>query len=137
MNTTSPNATIPDAVVVSIALNGQQFIHDKTLHFRDIENTFTYYQELLLLDYSPKAGPVHGHTKITVNGMGFLPFKNETGDIQNEPLWVRFIDATTKELLAPPSLAQDVDHESFNWYTPPGKVDQKTILQISYNLQDW
>ena len=42
MNTTSPNATIPDAVVVSIALNGQQFIYDKTLHYRDVENTFTY-----------------------------------------------------------------------------------------------
>ena len=81
INITSPNATIPDAVVVSVALNGQQFIHDKTLHFRDKENTFTYYQELLLLDYTPHAGPVHGHTKITVNGMGFLPFKNETGDI--------------------------------------------------------
>lgn len=45
MNTTSPNATIPDAVVVSIALNGQQFIYDKTLHYRDVENTFTYIQD--------------------------------------------------------------------------------------------
>lgn len=42
MNITAPNATIPDAVVVSVSLNGQQFINDKTLHYRDIENTFTY-----------------------------------------------------------------------------------------------
>jgi len=43
MNITSPQAKIPDSVVVSIALNGQQFIYDKTLHYRDVENTFTYY----------------------------------------------------------------------------------------------
>lgn len=38
----SPVAEVPDSVVVSVSLNGQQFINDKTLHFRDIENTFTY-----------------------------------------------------------------------------------------------
>ncbi len=45
---TSPPATYPDSVVLSISLNGQQFINDLTLHYRDPENTFVYYQELLL-----------------------------------------------------------------------------------------
>ena len=39
----SPPANVPDSVVVSVALNGQQFVADKTLHFRDVENTFIYY----------------------------------------------------------------------------------------------
>lgn len=71
MNLTAPLAKIPDAVVVSVSLNGQQFISDKTLHFRDIENTFTYYQDLHISDYSPKAGPTSGKTKIKVTGRGF------------------------------------------------------------------
>jgi hypothetical protein len=71
MNVTSPNATIPDAVVVSIALNGQQFIDDRTLHFRDKENTFYYLQDPYIQDYSPKAGPTSGKTKIKVRGLGF------------------------------------------------------------------
>ena len=39
----SPEVDIPDAVVVSVSLNGQQFVKDYTLHYRDVENTFTYY----------------------------------------------------------------------------------------------
>jgi hypothetical protein len=73
---------VPDAVVVSIALNGQQFISDKTMHFRDIENTYTYYQDMLIQDFGPKSGPVHGKTKITVQGMGFAQFRNEDGTIK-------------------------------------------------------
>lgn len=40
---TSPEVDVPDAVVVSVSLNGQQFVKDYTLHFRDQENTFTYF----------------------------------------------------------------------------------------------
>ena len=46
MNITSPEAKVPVSVVVSVALNGQQFVNDKTLHYRDVENTFTYYQDV-------------------------------------------------------------------------------------------
>lgn len=67
----SPPANVPDAVVISVALNGQQFIYDKTLHYRDIENTFTYYQDLFVEDFNPKAGPTSGKTKLRVSGMGF------------------------------------------------------------------
>jgi len=68
---TSPEVDVPDAVVVSVSLNGQQFVRDYTLHFRDQENTFTYFQELLINDFIPKNGPTSGKTKIRVTGMGF------------------------------------------------------------------
>lgn len=59
---TSPPATNPDAVVVSIALNGQQFIKDLTLHFKDPENTFEYYSEPVVTSFEPSAGPSVGGT---------------------------------------------------------------------------
>jgi hypothetical protein len=36
----SPSVLIPGDEVVSFSGNGQQFINDKTLHFRDVENNF-------------------------------------------------------------------------------------------------
>ncbi len=97
MITTSPNATIPGSVVVSVALNGQQFIKDRTLHYRDIENTFTYYQDILVQEYGPKAGPTKGKTTVKVKGLGFQQFKNDNGTTANDPLYVRFIDYSTGE----------------------------------------
>jgi len=133
----SPPAEVPDAVVVSVSLNGQQFINDKTLHFRDEENTFIYYQDLFIQDYSPKSGPTSGKTKIKVQGMGFTQFKNDDSSIRSQPLWVRFKDAATGEILGEPSLAADVTEEEFSWRTPPADLDTKAILEISYNKQDW
>jgi hypothetical protein len=120
-----------------VALNGQQFVRDKTLHYRDMENTFTYYQEMYVRDYSPKAGPSHGHSRIRVDGMGFMPFKNETGDSTGEPLWVRFVDKETGEQIGIATKAQDVESESFTWYNPPARPDTEAILQISFNLAEW
>jgi len=68
---TSPVAQVPDAVVISVSLNGQQFSRDYTLHFRDEENTFTYYQPTFVNTYGPKSGPVSGKTRIRVSGLGF------------------------------------------------------------------
>lgn len=133
----SPNATVPDSVVVSVALNGQQFVSDKTLHYRDLENTFTYYQEMYVRDYSPKAGPSHGHTKIVIDGMGFMPFKNETGDNIGMPLWVRFVDKESGEAIGEITEALDVTSSSFSWFNPPARPDTEAILQISFNKIEW
>lgn len=66
------------------------------MHFRDIENTYTYYQDLLIKDYSPKAGPISGKTRITVNGLGFTQFRQpETGKLKPPQIWVRFRDQAT------------------------------------------
>ena len=70
---TSPPATNPDAVVVSIALNGQQFIKDLTIHYKDPENTFEYYPEPLVTSFEPSAGPSVGGTQMIINGFGFTP----------------------------------------------------------------
>jgi hypothetical protein len=94
MNITSPISKTPVSVVVSIALNGQQFVNDKILHFRDPENKFTYYQDLYISDYGPKAGPTSGKTAIRVRGMGFNQFKFLNGT-EKVKIYVRFIDLYT------------------------------------------
>ena len=71
IDSTSPAVSVPDAVTISVSLNGQQFIRDNTLHYRDIENTFTYYQDMIVSDFSPKSGPISGKTRLTVPGLGF------------------------------------------------------------------
>jgi hypothetical protein len=99
----SPEAFVPDAVTVAVSLNGQQFINDKTLHYRDIENTFTYLQKNFIYGYSPKMGPTSGRTKITVQGVGFNQIKADNGTKLNNPVWVRFVDETTGNVIGKPS----------------------------------
>lgn len=43
VKTVSPRVSVPDAVVLAPSGNGQNYGADLTLHYRDIENTFTYY----------------------------------------------------------------------------------------------
>ena len=101
--TESPPANVPDAVVYSVALNGQQFSKDKILHWRDFENTFYYYEDPTVVGYTPKRGPSTGKTPIKIKGFGLTPTKDENNlpakDINR--LWVRFIDPDTREELAP------------------------------------
>lgn len=65
--------------------------------------------------------------------MGFRQFKNEDGTIKDQPLWVRFRDATTGEMIGQASYAFDVTDEEFSWRTPPAEADTKAIMEISYN----
>ena len=58
----SPAVKIPDAVVVSVALNGQQFSRDFILHVKDDENTYEYYTEPIISSFKPHSGPNIGGT---------------------------------------------------------------------------
>jgi len=42
LTTVSPKVSIPDAVTLSPSGNGQNYAPDYILHYRDVENTFTY-----------------------------------------------------------------------------------------------
>lgn len=58
----SPKVQVPDAVVVAVALNGQQFTKDVVLHVKDKENTFEYYSPPLVSSFTPRSGPNIGGT---------------------------------------------------------------------------
>lgn len=53
IHTVSPQVSVPDAVVLAPSGNGQNYGADLTLHYRDIENTFTYYQDMFVHDLHP------------------------------------------------------------------------------------
>lgn len=128
---------MPDAVTVSVSLNGQQFINDRTLHFRDVENTFTYYQDILIHDFQPKNGPVSGKTLLQVTGLGFGQFRDIKGDSSIPPIWVRFRDATTGVQIGETTNAFSVNEDGFYWSTPPADLNTKALLEFSFNKKDW
>ena len=87
----------PDHVVVSVALNGQQFARDRILHIRDDENTYEYYEDPIFAGFGPKKGTNGGGTPIKVNGIGFTPVHNKDGDVdmKRNMVWVKFVDPET------------------------------------------
>ena len=90
-------------VVVAIALNGQQFTHDKILHIRDDENTYEYYENPIISNMGPIRGANVGGTKVRVNGIGFTPLLDKEGntDRVKNKMWVRFVDPDTLQEIAP------------------------------------
>jgi len=87
----SPRVSVPDAVVLAPSGNGQNYGADLTLHFRDIENTFTYYQNMFVHDLHPQSGPTSGKTRVEISGIGFKQFKYENGTIRDDiPLYAKF-----------------------------------------------
>lgn len=124
---------MPDAVVVGLALNGQQFTRDITIHKRDPENTFEYYTAPIVTFFEPRSGPSIGGTKMTIAGLGFTP------RLQNNSMWVRFADPVSQSQLAPPTkvLSEDLTDDSAVWYTPTLPAGTNALLQISLNNHDW
>lgn len=97
-----PLVLFPDQVVLSIALNGQQFAKDRVLHVRDVENTYEYYEDPIVSSYGPKKGSSKGGTPIKVNGIGFTPLRNKDGEVDEaNKMWVKFVDPDTLEEIAP------------------------------------
>ena len=93
MEVVSPRVSAPGAVVLSPSGNAQNYAKDWILHFRDIENTFTYYQDMFVHDLHPQAGPTTGGTRLEVQGIGFKQFKYENGTLRDDmPLYVKFVD---------------------------------------------
>ena len=71
IKTESPEVSVPDAVVLAASGNGQQYAKDWVYHHRDIENTFTYIQDILVHTLRPQSGPTTGRTRIEISGIGF------------------------------------------------------------------
>lgn len=68
---TSPAVNVSGAVVVSVSGNNQQFINDVTLHRRDTENTFEYYQLFRVESLKPEYLSNTGHSPLRIKAMQF------------------------------------------------------------------
>jgi hypothetical protein len=95
----SPPAGRPGQVVVSISGNNQQFISDRTLHFRDHENTFEYYQPFVVEQVIPSAISNAGNSRVSVKGMLLDQFRFDNGTSRDVTLSCRFVDSGTGSLI--------------------------------------
>ena len=137
----SPKVQIPDAVVVAVALNGQQFSKDFILHVKDQENTFEYYQDPLISNIYPTSGPSIGGTQVSMHGLGFTPRKDLDGnaDKKRNRMWYRFADPDTGAILTESKEIEkdDLTDGLAKFITPAMNANTHVLLQISLNNQDW
>lgn len=138
VKTVSPRVSVPDAVVLAPSGNGQNYGADLTLHYRDIENTFTYYQDMFVHDLHPQAGPTTGKTRVEVRGIGFTQFKYDNGTIRyDQPLYAKFVEAQTGKDIGSVTTITEIDNDSFIFYTPKSVAGTQAILMLSFNKQQW
>jgi len=106
-----------------------------------VQNTFEYYTDPFVMSYTPKQGPSIGNTPIKIFGQGFMPLKDDQGnpDKDRNRLWVRFVDPSSGEELAPAKevYADELTEDSAVWRTPALPAGTKALMQLSPNDQDW
>ena len=129
----TPEVDVPDAVVVAVGLNGQQFTKDKTLHFKDEENTFYYYDNPIIYGFTPDKGMSNGGTLVKIKGRGFLPKKYENGTFIPSPVYVRMLESGTRKQLGPTVEAEATENEEVQWRAPPAPAGTKGIISLSLN----
>lgn len=66
--------------------------------------------------------------------MGFQQFKHDDGSKRHLPLYSRFRDSVTGEVIGNYTEVYDVKDEEYSWKTPAADADTKAILEYSYNL---
>ena len=138
MEVVSPRVSAPGAVVLSPSGNAQNYAKDWILHFRDLENTFTYYQDIFVHDLHPQAGPTTGGTRLEVQGIGFKQFKYDNGTLRDDmPVYVKFVDQSTGNQIGEIGKISDIQNDAFAWHTPKAKEGTKAILMLSLNKQNW
>jgi hypothetical protein len=127
---------LPDDVVVSFGINGQQYNPDIKLNHKDLPNTYTYYDNPIINSYSPKRGPSSGGTLIKIAGFGFTPYRDDDGEVLPRPVLLRLRRFNQTGVTAPKE-AEFVDNEHVHWETPPGEPESSHILELSLNGQDY
>ena len=137
VKTVSPRVSVPDAVVLSPSGNGQNYGADLTLHYRDIENTFTYYQDMFVHDLRPQSGPTSGKTRVEVSGIGFKQFKYDNGTLRDDiPLYLKFVDQGG-QIIGDIQKISEIDNDSFVCHTPKAPAGTQAIIMVSFNKQQW
>ena len=128
---------MPDAVVLAASGNAQQYGADWVLHKRDIENTFTYYQPILVHTLRPQSGPTTGRTRIEISGIGFQQIRTEQGPYRNDiSVYVKFKDLDGNDIGNATKIT-DMDNDIIIWHTPNATEGTKAILYLSFNKQNW
>ena len=132
----APSVSISNDVVVSYGINGQQYNPDPGLNYKDLTNTYTYYDAPYITSYTPKEGPSVGGNKMLIKGFGFTPYKDNEGNVIKQPVWLR-MKRHDKRGLTEPTEAVYVDNENIHWVVPPGDVGSTHVIELSLNKADY
>ena len=69
----------PAPITSQLFVKAKQFINDKTLHFRDPENTFEYYQPFVIEQVVPSSISNSGNSPVRISGMLLDQFRFDDG----------------------------------------------------------
>lgn len=94
INVTSFPANMTGSIVASVSGNNQQFIDDITIHFRDKENTFEYFQPFYIEWLKPDVVSNAGNSPILIRSIHFDQFKFDNGTVKDVPIKCRFVQDT-------------------------------------------
>lgn len=81
----------PGSIVISLSGNSQQYINDITLHFRDKENTFLYYESIKVIQVNPTAIVKDGGTPIHIRSLNYDQFRQDNDKYLYVPIYCRIL----------------------------------------------
>jgi hypothetical protein len=138
INVTSFPVTMPGAVVVSVSGNNQQFINDITLHFRDKENTFEFYQPYYVEWVKPDVVSNGGSSPILLRSIHFDQFKDENGTQKILPIYCRFVEDTDEgKIIGKEYVMTRVDNERQTCNSPKTDYQGDARIEMSANGVQW
>ena len=128
---------MPGQVVVSVSGNNQQFINDKTIHFRDVENTFEYYQELFIQQITPQYISNSGNSSVILKGMLFDQFRNDNNTERHQQLYCRYVDVSSGNVIGKPINMTRISYNEQECVAPKNDLTGDAKIQYSVNGQQW
>ena len=137
LTVTSPEAQVPGQVVVSISGNNQQFIDDKTLHFRDKESTFEYYQNFYVEKVSPVYVSNSGNSPVKLKGMLFDQFKHDNGTHRDVQMQCRFVDIGANSVIREARNMTKISDNELKCVAPKTDMVGDARIEVSPNGQQW
>ena len=116
--------------------NGQQYSDDITLHYRDAQNTYEFYQPFYVEDILPNSAKSTGHTDIHLTGMGFDQFKNNNGTSKDVSYKCRFKDTQGNIIIEERNMTRVSDIE-YICPTSPTNYTGSAAIEINQNDRNW
>jgi hypothetical protein len=123
---------VPGQVVVAVSGNNQQFSSDRIIHFRDLENTFEYFQDFFVLAMKPVSVSNAGNSSVKLLGANFAQFKFDNETVKPLSFYCRFVDQSGN-VIGSPSLMKRINNVEQDCPVPTTNHQGDVSLQLSAN----
>jgi len=133
----APQVNVSGAVVVSVSGNGQQFVNDRTLHYRDSENTFEYSQPFYIEALIPEYLSNVGNSPLKIKGVGFDQWKHANGTAKSIPLYCRFVDGSSDAAISGSITMARISSNEYRCVAGRYDFVGEAKVELSANGQQW